>query len=144
MTDIKKLEAAVLDAKNKVTAARIELEMTLEVLDELTLQLTICGTDGHRLHAVESAAWEGYKRGNAPPGDQVIPWGAKLRGQIQVAGLEDARVFPSRWDVTLAVEPHAMRVLVAAPKGSGKKSAKLYPFGRDGVRVDYFKLDAQT
>jgi hypothetical protein len=104
----------------------------------------VCGTDGHRLSAVACEAWSGFKRDNAPPAVQVIPWGAKWRGEFPAVALEDTRAFTSRWDVSLDVQPQAMLMHASVRTGSGKKSKALYPFGRDGVRVDYFKLEQLT
>lgn len=104
----------------------------------------VCGTDGHRLSAVECDAWQGFKRDNAPPAVQVIPWEAKWRGEFPAAALDDARAFTSRWDVGLDVQPQAMLMHARVRTGSGKKSKALYPFGRGGVRVDYFKLEQLT
>lgn len=104
----------------------------------------ICGTDGHRLAAVECETWQGYKRDNAPPAEQVIPWEAKWRGEFPAVALEDARCFSTRWDVGLDVQPQAMLLHASVRTGSSKKAKSLYPFGRDGVRVDYFKLEQLT
>ncbi len=104
----------------------------------------VCGTDGHRLSAVQCDAWQGFARGDAPPAVQVIPWDAKWRGEFSADALDDARCFSSRWDVSLDVQPRAMLLHANVTSGSGKKSKRLYPFGRDGVRVDYFKLEQLT
>ncbi len=101
----------------------------------------ICGTDGRRLSAVECEAWQGFQRDNAPPAVQVIPWEAKWRGEFPAEALDDARAFTSRWDVSLDVQPQALLMHASMRTGSGKKSKALYPFGRGGVRVDYFKLE---
>lgn len=101
----------------------------------------LCGTDGHRLHAVECEAWQGYKRDDAPPAEQLIPWDAKWRGKFDAVALEDARCFSTRWVVGLEVQPQAMLLHASARTGSGKKAKLLYPLGRDGMRVDYFKLE---
>lgn len=100
----------------------------------------VCGSDGHRLHAVQCEAWHGYKRDASPPGEQVIPWDAKWLGEIVTGGLDDARAFPARWLVNLDVQPQALLAHVSVRTGSSKKSKSLYPFGHDGVRVDWFKL----
>jgi hypothetical protein len=103
----------------------------------------ICGTDGHRLHAAACApdAWQGYKRDNAPPGEQVIPWDAKWLGEVNVGALDDARAFTARWIVAVDVQPHAVLAHVSVKTGSGKASKTLRPFGIGGVRVDWFKLE---
>jgi hypothetical protein len=106
----------------------------------------ICGTDGHRLHAIACEDWKRYERTDVrpPPAEQVIPWDASWLGEIMVGGLEDARAFPARWDIGLEVSPpheRKNRLCVAVPVGSGKKAKRLYPFGRDGVAVDYVKLE---
>jgi hypothetical protein len=103
----------------------------------------VCGTDGHRLHAVACEAWDTFKRGNAPPAEQVIPWDeAKRVGELELGRLDDARVFPAKWNVKLDVQPHVVLAHVSVKRGKSKGDA--YPFGRDGVRVDWLKLDALT
>lgn len=125
-------------------AHAVSVDPTREYLNKPFGQLMqgrgfVCGTDGHRLAAVECEAWQGSKRDNAPPADQVIPWGAKWRGEIVVAGLAPARHFPARWDVKLDVQPKALIARVGVRSGSGKKAADVFPFGRDGVAVDWFR-----
>ena len=104
----------------------------------------VVGTDGHRLHAVQCEHWGLFTRPNAPPAMNVIPWESTRLGEISVPGLEDARVFPARWEVRLEVAPDAQRCHVSASKGGGKKAATLRPFGTGGVPVSWFKLDQLT
>lgn len=104
----------------------------------------IVGTDGHRLHAVQCEAWKAFERPNAPRAECVIPWFSTRLGEINVPGLEEARVFPARWDVSIEIQPQIMLCHMRVPKGSGKKASHVYPFGRGGVRVDWFKLDQLT
>lgn len=102
----------------------------------------ICSTDDHRLHAVQCDAWHAHKRNDAPPAEQVIPWDAKRVGELELGRLDDARVFPAKWQVELDVQPQAVLARVCVERGRSKGAA--YPFGRDGLRVDWLKLDALT
>ncbi len=102
----------------------------------------IVGCDGHRLLAAPSAAWHEYKRDNAPPAEQVVPWDdARLLGEINFQQLDDARAFPAKWEVKVSVQPKTMLAHVRVPRG---KKADLRPFGFEGVAVNWFKLDALT
>lgn len=100
----------------------------------------ICGTDGHRAHLVVSEASSAYYRSDAPPVEQIVPWDAPRVGEICFRELDDARVFPAKWDVKLDVQPHALLAHVSVERGKSKGAAR--PFGFDGVRVGWFKLDS--
>lgn len=111
----------------------------------------LIGTDGHRLHAVAATpeAWQAHNRDAEPfpppPAEQVIPWEAPWVGEFNAAALDDVRCFSTRWDVSLECGPGGSQKLFASVlKGSGKKAARMYPFGRDGVPVSLFKLEQLT
>lgn len=110
----------------------------------------LVGTDGHRLHAVAADGWREHLRDGQPnpppPAEQVIPWDAPWIGEFNAAALDEARVFSARWDVMLELGPNGyQRVHCSVRTGSGKKSKALYPFGRDGVTVDWLvKLEQLT
>lgn len=152
MTVAKKIRQWALgEYEAELVAAAVSCDETREHLNKPWGQAIngrgfICGSDGHRLHAVQCApneldAWRTYKRDNAPPAEQVIPWDAKWLGSIQVAALADARVFPARWRVSVDVQPHAVLAHVKIETGSKKSAKTLRPFGFGGVRVDWFKLE---
>lgn len=102
----------------------------------------VIGTDGHRLHAAACDGWAAHCREAAPPAAQVIPWDAPWIGEFNAAALDDARVFPAKWDVALETHAGGAQRLHTSVR-TGKKG-KLYPFGRDGVAVSYFKLEQLT
>jgi len=104
----------------------------------------VAATDGHRLHATACDAWGRYFRQNAPPAQHVIPWDAVQVGEFAPGALDDARALcvSVKWNaiLELGTPEHKQRVRVSQ-KRTGKKAGTLYPFGRDGVPVDWFKLD---
>lgn len=109
----------------------------------------LVGTDGHRLHAVAADGWQAHDRDHEPfpppPAEQVIPWDSPWVGEFPAAALDDARHFSSRWGVRLECGPNGyQRLFCSVRTGSGKKSKSAYPFGRDGVKVDWFKLEQLT
>ncbi len=104
----------------------------------------IVGTDGHRLHAAACDGWRGYMRNDAPPAEQVIPWDAPWLGEFNAAALDEARVFPAKWDVALECGPNGHQRLFCSVRAGKKAAGKLYPFGHDGVKVDWFKLEQLT
>jgi hypothetical protein len=104
----------------------------------------VAATDGHRLHATACDAWGRYARGDAPPAQYVIPWDSVPIGEFAPAALDDARALcvSVKWNaiLELGMPEHKQRVFVSQ-KRPGKKAGTLHPFGRDGVAVDWFKLD---
>lgn len=136
------LEAA--EVAHAVSVDPVRMHLNRPFGQEMNGRGFVCGTDGHRLSAVECDAWQSFRRDDAPPAVQVIPWGASWRGEFSAAALDNARCFSSRWDVSLHIQPQAMLMHAHVGAGSGKKAKRLYPFGRDGVRVDYFKLEQLT
>lgn len=104
----------------------------------------VAATDGHRLHATACEAWGRYARSDAPPAQHVIPWDAVQIGEFAPAALDDARALcvSVKWNalLELGTPEHKQRVFVSQ-KRTGKKAGTLHPFGRDGVPVDWFKLD---
>jgi hypothetical protein len=104
----------------------------------------LVGTDGNRMHVVASDQWVNHKRDDAPRAEAVIPWESAVRlGEFLSTALDDARplCWSSRWASQLQTSPNDQRVFYHVPAASKNKPA-VYPFGRDGVKVDYFKLDA--
>lgn len=86
----------------------------------------ICGSDGHRLHAVhaEPEAWLAYKRDNAPPAEHVIPWDAQQLGEISPEEAWDH--FPAKWDVALTISrDYRPSLFAAVTKGSGKNEKRV-------------------
>lgn len=115
----------------------------------------LIGTDGHRLHAVECEGWRAHDLDTAaretgapmpPPVAQVVPWDAPWVGEFSAAGLDEARVFPSRWQVTLEIGPNGyQRAHCSVREGSGKRAATRRPFGLNGVPVEWLgKLEQLT
>ena len=110
----------------------------------------VVGTDGHRLHAVACDGWRNWLRDGQPfpppPAEEAIPWESPWIGEFHSSDLDDLRgVFSTRWEVTLQCDEHGgQRLFSSVAKGSGKKAAKAYPFGRDGVPVKLFKLEQLT
>lgn len=110
----------------------------------------LVGTDGHRLHAVASDNWQAHNRDAEPfpppPAEQVIPWDSHWIGEFPAGALADARHFPVRWDTRLEIGPNGQqRLFCGVRTGSGKKAARVYPFGRGGVAVDWgLKLEQIT
>lgn len=101
----------------------------------------LVGTDGHRLLARVSDAWQKHARPDAPRCDVVIPWDAVRLGEIEAKCLDDARglLVSSRARATLEVTPQGQRVFYSVK--SARKAPDMKPFGDQGVRVDWFKLD---
>lgn len=99
----------------------------------------ICGTDGHRAHLVVSEASSAYYRNDAPPVEQIVPWGAPRVGELFAEQLDDARVFPAKWQVKLEIGREAMHAHISVERGKSKGAAR--PFGFDGLPVNWFKLD---
>jgi hypothetical protein len=84
----------------------------------------ICGTDGHRLHAVECEAWHERKRPSSPPAEHVIPWDARALGEVSPEEAWDH--FPAKWDVSITISrDYKPALLATVVKGSGKNEKRI-------------------
>lgn len=133
------LETELVDHAVSGDPARVNLNKSFGQFFEKTGKGYIVGTDGHRLSAVQTEHWHGYKREGAPPAEQVIPWDAKHVGTINVSQLEGAYEFPRKWDARLRIEPKAVFVAADFQRGQGRAKRKVRVL--DNVRVDWFQLE---
>lgn len=112
-----------------LVAAAVSGDVTRETMNkpfgrELHGRGFICGTDGHRLHAIACDAWQAYKRDSAPPAEHVIPWDARPLGEIQSE--EAWEHFPAKWDVAITLTPgYKVSLLACVIKGSGKNVKRI-------------------
>lgn len=93
----------------------------------------IAGTDGHRIAAVRSDAWQEFERERQPQIEHIInSITLKRLGEVSAANLgEECRLFPKSWDITMQFGEGAQSGLLSAvvTRKNGRGTKKIRPLG---------------